>query len=276
MVDKIIFTDLDSSLVDRDTYGWGDNDKLISKLIGKNIPVIICTSKTIEEMMDFYNDLKLESPFVVENGGAILFNKKARLNPDISKIEVSDFNDRFFIYKIGEHHQDFVDKFNYILKKLNIKIEYVHKSDDKRILKLTGLSPENLDKFKKRRFDLPFLFIEKDDEKIKELYQKVENEGLRIHKGGKFYHITSDFDKSDPIRILINLYSLNNKLFTIGIGDSLNDFKMLELVDKACLVRKKDLSYEKIIMNRIKNIVKSTEPAPKGWEEVIKKVLKGV
>jgi len=274
---RIIFTDLDSSLIDRDTYEYGENKILIDKLIKLKIPVVICTSKTIEETISFYDLFKTESPIVVENGGAILFNKNSKLNPEINIEILEEFNENYLIYKIGKHYKEFIDDFYKILYNNNIKIKLIHELEDDEIIRLTNLREKDIEDFKKRRYDLPFVFEKISKEKYLKISPELYKIGLRIHKGGRFYHITSDFDKSNAVLTLIKLYKTKaNDIKTIGIGDSQNDLNMLKTVDLPCLIKKKDNTYEEKILKEIKTIIKSNNPAPEGWKEVIKIVIKEV
>ena len=274
---RIIFTDLDSSLIDRDTYEYGENKILIDKLVNLKIPVVICTSKTIEETITFYNLLRTESPIIVENGGAILFNKNSKLNPEIKVNKIEEFNRNYLIYKIGKHYKEFITEFYKIIHNNNVKIRFIHELKDDEIIRLTNIKEKDVEDFRKRRYDLPFVFEDISKDKYIKLSSELYKIGLRIHKGGRFYHITSDFDKSNAVLKLIEFYKNNtNQIKTIGIGDSLNDLNMLKTVDLACLIKKKNNTYEEKILKEIKTIIKSNNPAPEGWKEVIKAVIKEV
>ena len=63
-----------------------------------------------------------------------------------------------------------------------------------------------------------------------------------------------------------------NKIVTIGIGDSTNDFEMLSNVDYACVVKSENNSE---LMKKIDNnkIVLSMNHAPEGWAECIQNIF---
>ena len=60
---------------------------------------------------------------------------------------------------------------------------------------------------------------------------------------------------------------------TIGVGDNQNDIDMLRQSNYACLVKNED--FDSSLIN-IDNLIKSTEPSPKGWADVIKTALQKV
>ena len=47
----LIFTDLDGTLLDSHTYDWQPAAAWLARLREKNIPLILCSSKTAAEML---------------------------------------------------------------------------------------------------------------------------------------------------------------------------------------------------------------------------------
>ena len=66
---------------------------------------------------------------------------------------------------------------------------------------------------------------------------------------------------------------IDEEIITIGVGDNQNDIDMLRQSDYACLVKNED--FDSSLIN-IDNLIKSTEPSPKGWADVIKTALQKV
>ena len=66
----LIFTDLDGSLLDRDTFKFDKILNYIKDLISKGIFIIPNSSKTKKEIESFNKELDEDLPFVVENGAA--------------------------------------------------------------------------------------------------------------------------------------------------------------------------------------------------------------
>ena len=71
MKDLIIFTDLDGSLLDEETYRASPADSLFETLNTHGIPVVFNSSKTFPEMLKVRRSLGNHQPFVVENGSAV-------------------------------------------------------------------------------------------------------------------------------------------------------------------------------------------------------------
>ena len=67
----IIFTDLDGSLLDRETFRFDSIKNYILKLLKKEIFIVPNSSKTKKEILLFNNELKKNLPIICENGSAI-------------------------------------------------------------------------------------------------------------------------------------------------------------------------------------------------------------
>ena len=67
----LIFTDLDGTLLNRDTFEFGTIKKYIKYLLSKNISIIPNSSKTEAEILEFNSELGEDLPFISENGAAV-------------------------------------------------------------------------------------------------------------------------------------------------------------------------------------------------------------
>ena len=79
----LIFTDLDGSLLHRDTFKFDEIKVYIKQLISEGIFIIPNTSKTEKEILEFNYELGSNLPFISENGSVI--NGLQLLNSDLPK-----------------------------------------------------------------------------------------------------------------------------------------------------------------------------------------------
>ncbi len=73
MADIIVFTDLDGSLMDHETYAFDEALPALEALAQDDIPVIVVSSKTRAEILPLVSQLKLTGPIIAENGAVIVF-----------------------------------------------------------------------------------------------------------------------------------------------------------------------------------------------------------
>ncbi len=67
----LIFTDLDGTLLNRDTFKFDSIKPFLKELKNKNIIIIPNSSKTEDEIIEFNNEADFQFPFVSENGSII-------------------------------------------------------------------------------------------------------------------------------------------------------------------------------------------------------------
>ena len=91
----IIFTDLDGSLLDKDTFRFDEIEDYFRELISKGIKIIPNSSKTEAEMSDFNNQYNLNLSFIAENGSSI--HGLNLMHKNLSeKISLSRSNDQIY------------------------------------------------------------------------------------------------------------------------------------------------------------------------------------
>ena len=71
----VIFTDLDGTMLDRDTYSYALALPALKRLLENKIPLVFCSAKTRAEQEAYRKELGIGDPFIVENGGAIFIPK---------------------------------------------------------------------------------------------------------------------------------------------------------------------------------------------------------
>ena len=72
MAELIVFTDLDGTLLDHDSYGVRAALPAVDLLTRRGLPIIPVSSKTASEIRRWIKLLTLEGPFVCENGCGII------------------------------------------------------------------------------------------------------------------------------------------------------------------------------------------------------------
>jgi len=263
MQNFIIFTDLDGTLLDHETYSFAEAEEALSLVKSKNIPLIIVTSKTSAEVLDVQEQLGILHPFIVENGGAVFFPAQFA---DFVDMDCEKRNN-FFVKTVGVERENILDFLKPLKNRFKIR-SFVDFSDAE-LSKLMNMNIEEIQKSKKREFSEPFIFLKDEKENLNLLTEKALENGFKILKGGRFYHLVGRLqDKGEAVKIVKDIYSLKGEGFekSIGIGDSLNDFEMLKQVDIPVIVGKKNGKYEDINLH---GLIKAGAAGPEGWNKVV-------
>jgi len=263
--DLIVFSDLDGTLLNHSDYSYKDALPALNYIKDKKIPLIITTSKTRAEVEELLNELSLNEPFIVENGGGIFFPEKYRnFNLEGEK------KDGYVVIKLGVDYSYIRSIFQRLKKRFPVK--GFGDMSVSEISKLTDLPAEKAVLAKKREFSEPFII--EDKSLLPELESEVSKYSLKITKGGRFYHlIGKSQDKGKAVLKTAHIFFENSwrGAKTVGIGDSENDFPMLKVVDIPVLIKKETGEYADI---HLPNLIKSTYPGSKGWNEVFFSIIK--
>jgi len=71
----VIFTDLDGSLLDHDTYSYAEAEPCLTYLRKQFIPLIFTSSKTAVEIKYLCDKTNTQHPFIAENGSLLSIPK---------------------------------------------------------------------------------------------------------------------------------------------------------------------------------------------------------
>ena len=254
----LIFTDLDGSLLHRDTFKFDEIKDYLKQLISKGIFIIPNTSKTEKEILEFNNELGLSLPYISENGSAI--NGLDLLNSNLPK-ELILSREKDSLIKIFKEA---------VPVNLQNKCKWLSEMDKKKQSLIFGLEDDKLKMALDRKYTIPFLFEGNKSER-NELSKIVKNKGLALQEGGRVINLTDKVNKAKALQVFVRFFKKNNKnVKTIAVGDNYNDLDMLKTSEFPCLVFNDKFTLDEI---PIKNLITTNKPSPEGWADVIKKAL---
>lgn len=258
----LIFTDLDGSLLDKETFKFDVIKDYFKELVRNGIIIIPNSSKTEAELLDFNEQNNLDLSFIAENGSSIHGLNKIHQNLPDKIILSRTINEIRNIYEENTS-LDFKNKITHILE---LEIEKQQK--------ILGLSLDKIKLAIKREHSIPIKFNGTEIEK-NEFIKIMKNSGLTIQTGGRIMNVCDNVNKSKAMSKALQLIrkQFNDDIITIGVGDNENDIEMIKQTDYPCLV--KNENFDSSLIN-IDNLIKSDEPSPKGWSDVIKTALQKI
>jgi mannosyl-3-phosphoglycerate phosphatase len=261
----LIFTDLDGTLLDHQTYDFNPALPALKLIRSLKIPLILVSSKTRAEIASLRNRLSLEDPFIAENGGGIFFPATFTLPRDYPYEIVDGYHAIFIGRPIKE-----VLKRSSMLKE-RFAFRGFSQMPVEEIAAMTGLTMEQAALASKREFDEPILLENPLD--AREIFcRKASDLGLDCVRGGRFVHLSLGSNKGRAVEMVLDIYrQLRGPLFSIALGDSPNDIPMLEAVDKAVLMQNRDGMPMKGVARP--DLVRVDGGGPAAWNEVVLTIL---
>ncbi len=254
----LIFTDLDGSLLHRDTFEFDEIKEYIKNLISEKIYIIPNSSKTDKEILNFNQKLGEPLPYICENGSAI--KGLNLINNDLPK-EIILSREKTELINIFE---------NEIPKNLKLKCKWLSKMDTNSQLKILGLPENDLFRALDREYTIPFIFDGNKNEK-NFLLKILKNNNLTLQEGGRVINLCDKVSKAKSMEIFIKFSKkINNNIKTIAVGDNYNDLEMLKKSNYPCLVFNDKFKLDQI---NIDNLIITNKPSPEGWADVVKMAL---
>lgn len=186
----LIFTDLDGTLLDEGSYSFEAAKAGLERIRCQQIPLIFTTSKTRLEIEALHAEMQIREPFIAENGAAIFFPEGYRN----FKIDASYRQPPYTVIQLGESYIEIRRFVGSLKERFNLK--GFGDLSVEQIELLTGLSPEEASRAKRREFEEPFLID--DESKIDEIARIAASHGLKITSGERFFHLIRDSARQGP------------------------------------------------------------------------------
>lgn len=257
----LIFTDLDGTLLDHSNYSAKPADGLVQSLNRSRMAdVIPITSKTYSELQELQPTLNHEIG-ITENGSVIharadsqfVTNGPAPITVGIRYVEILER-----IKKLPPSFR------SHILGFANMSAEEVALE--------TGLPLEEAKRAKAREATEPFLWSG-TDAMLEEMTIELSQVGIKIQRGGRFYHCTGDAAKEQAMNHVVGSFIErypDTKIISIALGDGPNDLKMIEAADIGVIMPNPD---GVTITSTNPHVRTAPLPGPNGWVAATKAIF---
>ncbi len=259
----LVFTDLDGTLLDHETYDFAPATPALAALAARGIPVILTTSKTFPEGCAWRQRLHLGDPFIIENGSALLTPADTALPDDDERA--------FHWHVFGEH----IARIRRVLADIETTDAFRYRTlatlDPGELARLTGLDAAGARAAQARRFSEPLLW---DDtaEQLAAFREHIARHGLTLTRGGRFHHVMGRTNKAVALARTREWYERTYAVSvrSIALGDSPNDAEMLNAADIAVIVRNDRAPAMSITAEQS---IYTTRAGPAGWQEAFDVLL---
>lgn len=251
----IIFSDLDGTLLDHETYSFAPAQPAIDLLKELDIPLILSSSKTAVEIISLREKLGFSHcPAIVENGAGLL-----------SSGEGQSFNSEIYL--------KLVSVLDALPKEIRSCFTGFSDWTAEEVSHQTSLSLDDAKLAKLREYSEPGIWSGSDEE-YATFCECLSDEGIIVQRGGRFLSLSFGGSKCDQMRKIISAHEKKFSKVSVALGDAPNDIEMLEVADIGIII--KNPSHEglpELTGESDGKILRSTLVGPSGWAEMIVKVL---
>ncbi|TCP62828.1 mannosyl-3-phosphoglycerate phosphatase [Rhodovulum bhavnagarense] len=249
----LIFTDLDGTLLDHDTYSHAPARPALDRLRAAAIPVILASSKTAAEIAPLRCELGLCAfPAIVENGAGIL--EPGRAEPPQG----------------GGRYAELRAALDRVPAALRAQYRGFGDWDVAEIARRTGLPETHAARAARRQHSEPGLWSGDDTGKAA-FVAALRAQGVTAREGGRF--LTLSFGGTKAGR-MAEIAARHRTPFIVALGDAANDAEMLEQADMGFVIA--NPAHPPLPMLRGEphgHIHRIDTPGPKGWNAAIERVM---
>lgn len=256
----LVFTDLDGTLLDHNSYSFRAAMPALQRLDDADIPVILNSSKTRPEMEALKKQLGNPHPFIVENGAAAII-PPGNLGKDTG-----------LVVSFSAPMDDVLDALQQ-LRKEGFAYRSFGDMDASELVAISGLTLTAAQQAKQRIGTEPLVW-QGSSEELEAFTERLQQYGLQLVKGGRFYHVMGQYDKAEAMQYLVKRYQSwfpNKEIISIALGDSPNDARMLNSADYAVII--KGVNSENLNITGAGSVMRSVGAGPVGWNECIQSLL---
>jgi mannosyl-3-phosphoglycerate phosphatase len=253
----LVFSDLDGTLLDHETYSFDAARPALERLRDKNIPLILASSKTEAEMLPIAESIGIDYPLIVENGAGIARHPAAATHQT----------------------DDTYAKIRSVLAALPAELKGLFASfgdwDAETVSDRTGLPVESARLAKERRFSEPGLWSGTEEQRLA-FQALLKDEGLMAVQGGRFFTIMPNTSKAERMRELADWYAVQGggAVRTIALGDAANDVAMIEAADTGVIVANPaHVPLPRLAGETDGRTLRTTKPGPSGWNDIILQII---
>lgn len=241
---KILFTDLDGTLLDHHTYEPGPAIFALHQLIDHGIAVYFCSAKTLPEQQKLAMQLGIDVGFIAENGGVIV-------DPDGSE------------HLMGVQ-RDLILEVLHRIRKLGVGFRGYADMSPEEVAAATGLDQASAGLARQR--ECSETLVEVND--VEHLAIELAVDELQLQRGARFWTVQGNHDKGGAVQAVLEWAPPGTTSY--GIGDAQNDVAMLRAVDHPMQVRAHDGTWAEL---EVPGIVRVDGVGPDGWVLAAESIL---
>ncbi|MEZ5767057.1 MAG: HAD-IIB family hydrolase [Paracoccaceae bacterium] len=243
----VVFTDLDGTLLDHETYAWAAAIPALDALKARGVPLVLASSKTAAEIAPLHAALGLgDAPAIVENGAGIWRpGAEAREDGAYRRLRTA---------------------LEALPKELRVHFRGFGDMSAFEVAEITGLSREAAALARTRRYSEPGTWSG-DAATLERFLGALEAQGIAARRGGRFLTLSLGATKADRMEEIAAALGATT---TLALGDAPNDIEMLEAASAGVIVKNDHGTPLTRLMGEDAGRITRTEaPGPAGWNQAV-------
>ncbi len=253
----LVFTDLDGTVLDHDTYRPGPAADALRRLESAGVGVVFCSAKTLAEQQALARELGIRAAYVTENG--------ARVDIPASFAGITEAVERIF----GLPYEEIRRRLRDAASELGFEVRGYGDMSAEEVAAVTGLDRAAAERAKQRC--CTETIVDADPGVADRLADALRRRGLTRQRGARFWTVQGPHDKGRAVRWVEAWLSGHGlEVTTFGVGDAPNDRDLLAAVEHPFLVRRPDGTWTDLVVPRLRRLAGI---GPAGFAEAAELIL---
>ncbi len=247
----LVFSDLDGTLLDHDTYSFDAARPALAALAGAGCGVVLASSKTGAEIARLRDAMGLSRwPAIVENGAGVL---EAGAAPDA-----------------GAEYARLRAWLGALPRDIRGAFRGFGDMSVAEVGAATGLAAEDAALAQQRGFTEPGLWTG-DADGLRLFLDRAAGAGIMARQGGRFLTLSFGATKADRMAEIAARYAPKA---TVALGDAPNDAEMIAAADIGVIVRNPGApSLPDLPKEQARRIIRTQQSGPDGWNQAVLSLL---
>jgi mannosyl-3-phosphoglycerate phosphatase len=263
----LVFTDLDGTLLDHDDYDFAPALPALARLHELGIPLIPTTSKTLVESAELNARLDNIHPCIVENGSALCIPPGY-----LPEATDSELHSGYQVERLAPGYETVLSELQRLREQFGFRFRGFNDMSATEVAVDSGLDLHSAACAKQRVCSEPVIW-EDSSTALAAFREQLEQVGLRLTRGGRYWHVMGQTDKAAAMQRLCERYAAAGfaKPTTIALGDSPNDAELLSAADIAVIIPRKDGTH--LACQGKQQTLQAAHPGPEGWNAAMLQLL---
>ena len=253
----LLFSDVDGTMLDVDTYRWDEALPGIECARRHGAPIIFNTSKTEQETRLLGETLGIHAPFAIENGGAVYVPPGTFDDGEAEGL--IPFGAPYPLIQTALDELAAAFRFRGISGMSGEEVEAA-----------CGLPPGAVAAARERRFSEPLVWRD-DLERLDKFAERLRPHKLHLKRGDRFVHVMGKTDKRVALEHLVPRYRRRYpEVVSVALGNGPNDLDMMAEADIAVVINNpggRNIQYPGA------RVPEGTGPA--AWSRAVQALLEG-
>ncbi|HSQ61237.1 MAG TPA: HAD hydrolase family protein [Acidobacteriota bacterium] len=269
----VVVSDLDGTILRHEDYDATAALPAVALLRERGIPIVLASSKTRSEVEAIRAALGVFDPFIVENGGALLWPVGCDPPPPPGTVAAGPYGR--IVY--GTPYAELREALPRVGEALGVRLLGFGDVSSETVAEWTGLVGDALQRSLRREYDEPFL-PERPLSAAEEaaLVKAAALLGLRVTRGGRFHHLLGASDKARATRDVRRGYERDGgPVWLVAAGDGANDLDLLLEADAPIVVARPDGTHTPALVAAVPHARFTRGIGPAGFAEAISEIVLG-